>query len=297
MTALRFIARRLFRPRTAVRSLVLGLWTAAVFSGGLSIGSSIGFGGVAFAQSLNFGSGESDLPIEIYADDGIEWQQENLVFLARGNARAVRGEVEVRADVLTAYYRETPKGGTDIWRLNADGTVRISSPGEKAYGEKGVYDVDNGILVLSGGRVRLVTKDDVITADRQLEYWEKKQMAVARGNASAVRGDKRLRADVLAAYFRKDKNGRSAIYRVEAFDNVRIKTAKDDARADRAVYNVQSGIVTLAGSVKIIRGRNQLRGCRAEINLNTGISKLFSCGPPGAGGKPVRGVIQPVKKK
>jgi hypothetical protein len=90
MTIFRFITRRLFRPRTEARSLVLGLWTAAVFSGGFSIGFWGGFGGVAFAQSLNFGGGASDLPIEIYADDGIEWQQENLVFLSRGNARAVR---------------------------------------------------------------------------------------------------------------------------------------------------------------------------------------------------------------
>lgn len=280
-------------PPVTGRRAALG---AAVVAVGLGLGS-LPIAGPVLAQSLSVIGGDANTPIEIYAEDGIEWQQEKQLFLARGNARAVRGEVEVRANVLTAYYRETPNGGTDIWRLHADGGVRISSPGEKAYGEKGVYDVDNGILVLSGGRVRLVTKEDEITADRQLEYWEKKQMAVARGNASAVRGDKRLRADVLAAYFRKDKNGRSAIYRVEAFDNVRIKTAKDDARADRAVYNVQSGIVTLAGSVKIIRGRNQLRGCRAEINLNTGISKLFGCGPPGSGGEPVRGVIQPVKKK
>lgn len=269
---------------------------AAVVAVGLGLGS-LPIAGPVLAQSLSVIGSDENTPIEIYAEDGIEWQQEKQLFLARGNARAVRGEVEVRANVLTAYYRETPNGGTDIWRLDADGEVRISSPGEKAYGKKGVYDVDNGILVLSGGRVRLVTDEDEITADRQLEYWEKKQMAVARGNASAVRGDKRLRADVLAAYFRKDKNGKSAIYRVEAFDNVHIKTAKDDARADRAVYNVQSGIATLTGSVKIIRGRNQLRGCRAEINLNTGISKLFGCGPPGSGGEPVRGVIQPVKKK
>ncbi len=277
-------------PATSVRA-ALGAAAVAVALGPLP------WAPPALAQSLSLTGGDGDTPIEIYAEDGIEWRQENQLFLARGNARAVRGEVEVRADVLTAYYRETPKGGTDIWRLNADGKVRISSPGEKAYGEKGVYDVDNGILVLSGGRVRLVTKEDEITADGQLEYWEKKQMAVARGNASAVRGDRRLRADVLAAYFRRDKDGKSAIYRVEAFDNVRIKTGKDKARADRAVYNVQSGIATLTGSVKIVRGGNQLRGCRAEINLNTGISKLFGCGPPGAGGRPVRGVIQPVKKK
>ena len=280
-------------PPMTGRRAALG---AAVVAVGLGLGS-LPVAGPVLAQSLSVIGGGANSPIEIFAEEGIEWQQEKQVFLARGNARAVRGEVEVRANVLTAYYRETADGGTDIWRLHANGAVRISSPGEKAYGEKGVYDVDNGILVLSGGRVRLVTKDDKITADKQLEYWEKKQMVVARGNASAVRGDKRLRADVLAAYFRTDKNGKSAIYRVEAFDNVRVKTAQDDARADRAVYNVQSGIATLTGSVKIARGRNKLRGCRAEINLNTGVSKLFGCGPPGSGGKPVQAVIQPVKKK
>ena len=59
----------------------------------------------AQAQGLNFGSGDSDSPIEVYADDGIEWQQDALTFLARGNARAVRGDVTVYADELHAFYR------------------------------------------------------------------------------------------------------------------------------------------------------------------------------------------------
>ncbi|MFQ5765194.1 MAG: LptA/OstA family protein, partial [Rhodospirillales bacterium] len=106
-----------------------------------------GFGG-AWAQSLNFGAKDSDLPIEIFADHGIEWQQENLVFLARGNARAVRGEVTVFADELRAYYREEPDGSTDIWRLDAEGKVRIKTADETAFGRKAIYQVDNGILVL-----------------------------------------------------------------------------------------------------------------------------------------------------
>ncbi|MCZ6606107.1 MAG: hypothetical protein O7A64_00310, partial [Alphaproteobacteria bacterium] len=140
-----------------------------------------GWGGEAAAQSLNFGARDSDEPIEIYAENGIEWQQENLIFLARGNARAVRGDVTVYADELKAYYRERADGGTDIWRLDAEGRVRIKTPTETAFGEKAVYQVDKGILVISGGKVRLVTATDEITADKQIEYWEKKQMAVAVG--------------------------------------------------------------------------------------------------------------------
>ena len=252
---------------------------------------------VGLAQGLNFG-GDSGKPIEIFADNGIEWQQENLIFLARGNARAVRGPVTVFADELRAYYRENPDGATDIWRLDANGKVRIETQGETAFGEKAVYQIDDGILVISGGRVRLVTGSDEIYADKQIEYWEKKQMAVARGNALAVRKGKRLRADVLAAYFRVDKNGENKLYRVDAFDRVKIVTDKSTATSNRAVYNVESGIATLTGSVKLVRGNSVLTGCSAEVNLNSGVSKIFSC-PATTGGprKRAQGVLRLNKKK
>ena len=253
----------------------------------------------ASAQTLNFTSQNSETGIEIYADDGIEWQQNNLIFLARGNARAVRGNVAVHADLLRAHYQEKDGGDTVIKRLDAVGHVRIVTPTETAYGEKGVYDIDNAIFVLSGGKVRLVAGDDEITADRQLEYWERKQMAVARGNAVAVREHKKLRANLLAAYFRKTSEGKNVIHRIEAFDNVRLDTATEKLTADRSVYNVKSGIATLTGSVTITRGSNRLDGCSAEINLNTGISTLYSCSTSQAGGKRVHGLITPrnVKKK
>ena len=103
---------------------------------------------LAQAQSLNFGSG--DTPIEIDADNGIEWQQDGLVFVARGNARAIRGDVSVLADELRAYYRQRNDGSTEIWRLDAIGTVRIKSAEGTAYGDKALYDVDNSILTITG---------------------------------------------------------------------------------------------------------------------------------------------------
>jgi lipopolysaccharide export system protein LptA len=252
----------------------------------------------ASAQKLNFGSGDSDQPIEIFADNGIEWQQENLIFLARGNARAVRGLVTVYADELRAYYREKSDGGTDIWRLDAHGNVRIKTQGETAYGDEAVYQVDKKILVLKGSKVRLVAGKDEISADKQLEYWENRQMAVARGNAFAVRAGKRLRADVLAAYFRTDKQGENRLYRVDAFDRVKIVTDQNTATSNRGVYNVESGIATLTGDVKLVRGKNVLTGCSAEVNLNSGVSKIFSC-PASAGGarKRAQGVLRLNKKK
>lgn len=248
-----------------------------------------------WGQGLNFGSGDSDVPIEVYADDGIEWQQDSLTFVARGNARAIRGEVTVYADELNAFYRKLPDGGSEIWRLDAVKNVRIVTPGETAYGDHGVYDVDNAILVLTGKKVRLLTPTDEVIADEQIEYWERKQMAVARGTAQVFSDDKNLRADVIVAYFKKNKAGKSAVHRVEAFDNVAVKTQRETATSERGIYSVNSGIATLTGSVKITREGNRLDGCKAEVNMNSGVSKMFSC--KGQGGGQVGGVFNLGKKK
>lgn len=244
----------------------------------------------AWAQSAGLDLRGGDMPIEVEAENGIEWQQENQVFVARGNARASRGDVAVHADELRAFYREKDGGGTEVMRLDAVGNVRIeSAKGGAAFGETGVFDVDKSVLVLRGKKVRFESGADVITADRQLEYYSEKKMAVARGNAMARRADKTLKTDVLVAHL-VERRGKTEVDRVEAFDNVVIHTEKDTVHADRGVYNVESGIAVLTGSVRIDRSGNLLVGCRAEVNLNTGVSKLSSCADAG---RRVQGVIQP----
>jgi lipopolysaccharide export system protein LptA len=71
-----------------------------------------------------------------------------------------------------------------------------------------------------------------------------------------------------------------------------IETPQETVRAEQGVYRVDDGIASMLGEVKITRGPNQLNGCSAEVNLNTGISKLFSCsdGPKRA---QVEGLIHP----
>ena len=238
------------------------------------------------AQGIGLPGQSRNTPLEINADEGIEWQQKTQTYIARGNARAAQGDVAVHADTLTAYYREKQGGGTTIWRIDAENRVRIVSPTQRAFGDKGIYDVDNGILVLTGN-VRMETDTDRITARDSLEYWEKRNLAVARGNAVAERGENKLRADVLTAYFVKDAKGKSRVKQVDAFDNIVITTPDEIVRSDRAVYDVETGIAKLTGSVKITRGANQLNGEYAEVNLNTGVSRLF-----GRGGG-VRGIFTP----
>lgn len=272
------------------------------------LGMAMGFltvlhGGSVNAQSLNLGASESGKPLEIYADQGIEWHKDGNAYIARGNARAVQGEVTIFADVLTAYYSKIAGNATRVSRIEAAGHVRIRSPTETAEGDNAVYDVDKAILVLTGRNLKFVTAATKITARDSLEYWEAKQMAVARGNAIAIMGDKILRADTLVSYFQKTKakgkgKGRgSELYRIDAFNNVSVTTPTDIAYGKRGVYNVKTGIATLTGGVKITRGQNQLNGEIAEINMNTGISRILSGSGQDGRSKPVRALIIPEQKK
>ncbi len=274
----------------------------------------------AAGQTLDMTQGG---PIEITSVDGIEWRQQEQVVIARGQARAVRDGVTVDADRLIARYRPragttptaapqqqgaTPVSGSEIWRLEAEGSVRITSATETATGTRAVYDLDQAVMVLSGTGLALDTPDQRITARDSLEYWPQRRMAVARGAALVVATDgRRVAADTLVAYFLEAEPAPagnaprpaapqgsampgegSKIDRVEAFGNVEIRTAEEVVRGARGTYSPQTGLARVIGNVRITRGDNQLNGAEAIVNLQTGISRLVS-----APGERVQGLVVP----
>lgn len=225
---------------------------------------------------------ESDEPLEINAEEGIEWNRNDKTYTARGNARAASGDVEVLAEVLTAYYREPAEGeegGSEIFLLEATGNVRINSPEGTVYGDKGEYKLDEQVFIMTGKDLRLESKDDLVTARDSLEYWEGQRKAVARGKAHATHEDKQIKADVLTANFEENADGELEMRRVDAKGNVEIYTAKEYARGSEGVYYVDKELATLSGDVKITQGENQLDGKYAEVNMATGISKLQGAAP------------------
>ena len=252
----------------------------------------------AAAQATGmFGADAGDKPVEILADEGIEWQQNTKAYIARGNAKATRGDTTVAADTLTAYYRENATGGTEVFRVVADGKVRITSPQGNVQGDRGVYEVDRAVFVMTGGDIRLTSGTDVVTARDSLEFWEQRQLAVARGAASATRDDKRIRADTLTATLGEGPKNNREVRRVDAFGNVVVATAAETARAETGVYNLERGVATLRGKVRITRGQNQLNGEYAVVDLNSGVSRMLPA-PAREGGQPgrVTGLFVPNKE-
>ena len=260
----------------------------------------------ATAQDAALG-GDGESPIEVLSDDGIEWRRDEQLYIARGNAVAIQGEDKVFADVLLAHYRETEEGSTEIWRMEGHGGARIESPDRVVTGDVLVYEVDSGILVVTGQGLRMETPEDIVTARDSLEYWSKQRMAVARGDAFAERSNGDIiEADVLTGYFstpEADDQGGGAgepaaapapeqdgeantgpmgdaggMERLEAFGNVVITTPQEVVRGDRAVYDVVGEIATVVDNVTISTATDQLAGERAVMNMKTGVSRLLGTG-------------------
>jgi lipopolysaccharide export system protein LptA len=249
------------------------------------------------AQGLAIG-GDKKQPIEITAEKGLEWRQKEERYIARGNAKAVQGTSAVYADTLIAYYRQVAGGATEIYRIDAEGNVRIASPTETAYGDIGVYYIKKGELVLKGKALKLVTASEIITARDSLEYFEQKNLAVARGNAMTKSrkkgGSRTIRADVLSADFASgaggtSKGGAKQLERIRAFGNVIITRPDEISRGSRGIYYPNRDIANLEGNVRITRGQNQINGERAVVNFRTGISRLLG----GTGKAPVKALIVP----
>lgn len=270
---------------------------------------------------LNFADQKSGTPLEIYADQGLELAQDAKTVIGRVNAKAIRGRVTVNGDVLTAHYREKaavpgqpaapsppPKtnqddkqagGSNEVWRVEAEGHVSIATPTQAAYGDHADYNIDDAVVVLTGKDLKLLTPTDIVTAKDSLEYWEHRQQAVARGNAVAVRAEKRIQADILVADFAQNADKQMAMRRAHGYNHVILTTPREVVTGDRADYNVETGIVTVTGSVKITREENQLDGGYAVVNLNTGIDKIFPVAPGAAEGadQRVKALFMPQKKQ
>ncbi len=207
---------------------------------------------------------------------------------------------------------------SEIYRLEAIGHVHIFTATQQAFGDHGVYDIDQAVMVLTGHDLRLVTPNDLLTARDQMEYFSQTRISIGRGNAVVTTNDgRRIRADVLVGYSAppapqpgaapvakpvpkpaggstptaqgQDPIGSSGkLQKVNAFGNVVVRTQTETVRGDRGVYVPDSGIARIVGNVHITRGQNQLNGAAAIVNMHTGIATMTE--DPGAR---VQGLIVP----
>ncbi|MGE4313566.1 MAG: LptA/OstA family protein [Pseudobdellovibrionaceae bacterium] len=242
----------------------------------------------------------SDAPVEIEADDALEWRRNDRLYVARGNASAKQGDTVLKAEILRAYYKDSTEGQNAIYKIEAEGNVEIASPDGTVTGQKGEYLVAEGEATITGDNLKVVSKDLTVTAKDALLYNRLEGKFTAKGDAVAAEEGRSIRADILHAWTSQKEEAAAtatdtapvksgSLARAEADGNVVIKTATETATGNHATYEGSTRIAELTGNVHLTKGPNTLEGARAQVNMETGVSELFGA----ANGGRVKGVFFP----
>ena len=62
---------------------------------------------------------KNENPLEIYAEDAIEWHKNEKKYLALGNAKASSGSMSLTSDKIEAFYDEQDDSAMDIQLVKA----------------------------------------------------------------------------------------------------------------------------------------------------------------------------------
>lgn len=246
---------------------------------------------------MRTGHAADKLPLEITADQQLEWNQQDQTYVARGNAKAVQGEFSVTADTLTAHYAEDGQsaqnadnqaaqknsgGAGNITKLTAAGNVVLRSSHDHATAANAQYDLITEVIELNGARPKLYRDNDVLEADQVIITLKNHNFdhADAMGNVIITKGA--AQDDETQTQPKQDKSGQAQLQR---------------AVADHAHYDGVTEIVTLKGHVKLWQEESWVEGSEAVLNLKnkTNILKADT-GDKNASGR-VKGIFYSAQSK
>ncbi len=113
---------------------------------------------------------------------------------------------------------------------------------------------------------------EMLDPQGRLVYW---------GDVNMIRGNERLRADRVEAFFDRRPGGTGQLLRVNATGEVFYVRPGEVARGDRGVYDLEAGTITLIGSVVLTQGCNVSTGDRLDADIEGGVARLSSSGEGG----------------
>ena len=105
-----------------------------------------------------------------------------------------------------------------------------------------------------------------VTAD-QLAVNNANGSAVFSGNVQVKQGEMTLAADKVDVRYGTDQ---SQIKELLASGGVTITNLADKARADEAIYTIETGVIVLTGNVRLAQAGSTMQGQKLTINLKDG---------------------------
>ena len=209
----------------------------------------------------------------VNAKNSLEWNRKEAFYHAIGNAEAIQGKQEVRAESLKAFYDPKTVERT-ITRLVADGNASFADENHNGRGQKLDYDALNETYVLNGPAAVISGPDGSGAAEKTIIFKRAAQIVELVKDAEIKLKDGRhLSGQVIIIYL--DETNK--ILRITAAEDVTITQADGSkATANKADYNRAADSALLTGNVIVKDRETELAGDRAEVDFATGISKMLS---------------------
>ena len=235
----------------------------------------------------------SSLVVE--ADESLQWLQNDQQYIAIGNAVASKDDMIFRASKITADYIDDNSStaaesatGTTITRMLGEGNSHFTRGETNSRAEIIDYDMVADIITMKGSRIEVVSPQVKINAAESLVYQRPKRLVTARGKAKVLMEDGRsIHGDTIIATLSEDE---SEVLTINAKGDVLVESAAPDNRsatANKADYDIRSGLALLEGDVTLFDGQSRLSGEKARMDTASGVSTLISP----TKGKRVTGVI------
>lgn len=128
----------------------------------------------------------------------------------------------------------------------------------------GMAGAQSGVSALKGHN----SKAPIDLAADRAEAQDRADRAIFAGNVVVRQGDLTLRtARLTLAYANTDGID---INRIDASGGVTVTSPSETARGDFAVYDLDKGLITMVGNVRLDRGASFLTGGRLTLDLDTG---------------------------
>tara|TARA_B110000238_G_scaffold151488_1_gene163468 strand:+ start:1747 stop:2181 length:435 start_codon:yes stop_codon:yes gene_type:complete len=105
---------------------------------------------------------EEAIPIDITSDE-MQWDDNKRIAYAIGNASAVQGTREIKADKLIVYL-EKNKDTNEIVLIKAEGNIVFTTIDEIATGKIATYDFVNNNIIIKNN-VTLKKNDNIMKGD------------------------------------------------------------------------------------------------------------------------------------
>ena len=226
---------------------------------------------IATVTSAPFAAFAEDMFVN--ADNSLEWNQKEAFYHASGNAEAVQGDQQIKADSLKAFYNPQTDART-ITRILANGDVSFKDEAHNGRGQLLDYDVSSLTYLLKGPGAALSGPDGAAKAGQSILFKRADQMVELAKDAEITLKDGRyLSGQNITIYLDAADN----IDRITATGDVTIIQASGStATSNEADYDRAGNKAILKGNVVVKDGDTELSGDRAEVDFTTGISKMLS---------------------